>query len=105
MYPCSISLYQIYKKSCNRYIKAINEHIQLNELTKHGSSTSHIHKSLKSAFGWLSQFCFRYSDGIMALVKLRIYGVTEDQILLYVNRIFEEKSHKINSLEATASLQ
>jgi hypothetical protein len=42
------------KKSCNRYIKAINEHIQINELTKHGSSTSHIHKSLNLLLALLS---------------------------------------------------
>jgi hypothetical protein len=52
----------------------------------------------------ISQFCSSYSDAIMALVKLRTYGVTEDQILLYVNRILEEKSHKIISLEASANL-
>jgi hypothetical protein len=41
----------------------------------------------------ISQFCSGHRDAIMALVKLQSHGITEDQILSYINGLEKEYTH------------
>jgi hypothetical protein len=41
----------------------------------------------------ISQFCSGHRDAIMALIKLQSHGITEDQILSYINGLEKEYTH------------